>query len=507
MKIITFTNEKKESYRLAILIKEEYVDKFPIRDYYVTPLLLEQGIKTSDIICIGLRYFNNSTPKTKCIEWFKNNMLPYLKAYNIKAIGVADSKYFEFITGNKSSEFIKSYCKSNFDTYINVIPFISYKAINYNVHMALRLTESLKSTRAALADLPPSCNARVVKNQYYPSTTEEIESSLDNLLNYELLAVDLETFSLDHRYAGIGTIAFSSDEDSCIAFKVQYQSQGERTVNPVVYGLLRKFFDNYEGKLLFHRGSYDIKILIFELFMEYDEDYKGMVYGLSKFESIEDTMLMTYVCTNNTVQNVLNLKDNTLEFAGNYAIDMNDITKHEPKSVLTYNGRDTCNTVYLYNKYKDKLIVEKQTTAYQILKDFILVGVQLEIRGFPIDIEYSKALYEDVKREIEYIEKSILNSKLLQKYLVHRHLQEIWEYNLSVTKKVANTSTYPKPTFNVNSDTQLADFIHNYLGVEVVEFTKTGSPSMTINTLTELKHKLEKEYDDRRAKGVNRDSK
>lgn len=493
MEAITFEEGATAPFKLVILIKEKHLDKAHLKNHYIDPLVRNMGMKAKDIVCVGLRYINNKALKDTSLDWFENNLIPILNKTEAKAIAIADSNYFYYITGNKSSSYIKSYCKSVFKQLkVSCVPIINYAAINHNIAMASKLTESLKVIPNAISGLPSDLGTRVVRYQYYPDDIHAIAEYLDTLLGLPEIAVDLETFGLDHREAGIGTISFSPDEDTCIAFKVQYQTLGERDTDLNIYIALRDFFVSYKGVLLFHRGSYDIKILVYELFMSHDEDYEGMVYGLKQFENIEDTMLMTYVCTNNTIQNVLNLKDNTLEFAGNYAIEVEDITIHEPSLVLEYNGRDTSNTMYLYYKYLDKLARENLSASYTILKDFILVGVQLEIRGFPMSIEHSKQLYEEVSTAMVEIEELILGTNIVKGYLEQLHKNNVWNYNLESKTRIVHVDTYPRPEFNINSDSQLGSLIHEHLGVDVVNTTDTGLPSMTTDSLIEMSHSLQK---------------
>jgi len=495
MEIITFNEDAKAPFKLAIMIKESSLQLEMMQHYYL-PLLKNQGLSEDDIICIGLRYINDKAPKKESINWFINNVVVLLKKLKVRAIAIADSKYFQYVTGHTQSKYINSFCKAQIGDMkgINVIPYINYRAIGHNASMSNKLILSVESTKDAIAGLPSNIGTRIVKNQYYPDNPKDITEALNAMLAYPILAVDIEAFSVNHREAGIGTICFSPNEDTCIGFSIQYQSKGERNDNPIVYSLLKNFFELYTGKLIFHRGQYDIKVLVYELFMSSEDDYTGLVHGLKQFDNIEDTMLMTYVCTNNTVQNVLNLKDNTMEFSGNYAIDIKNIMNYEPSVVLEYNGRDTCNTFYLYNKLLSQ-VENDFYDAYRILLDYILVGVQLEIRGIPLNIDVCKDLYETIDNEIKTLITDIRESNLVLEYVTERHIHTVFEKNLNSTNKVFHVNSYPIEEFNPNSDTQTADLIHNYVGIEPIDLTPTGLPAMGIDTLNKLKHKVKHQPD------------
>jgi len=489
MEAITFLPKAKAPFKLAILIKESSLDKRELQKHYMNNLK-KKGIKLEDVVCIGLRYVNNKALKKPSLQWIKNNLVVLLNSLEVKAIAIADATYFEYITGNTQSKYIKSFCKPIIEglEHINCVPLINYRAISHNSSMLSKMLLSLESIPDAMSGLPSSLGTRNIKNQFYPEYPKDIEEALNDLLKIDRLAVDLETFSLDHRIAGIGTISFSPDEDTCIAFKVQYQTKGERVSNFQIYVLLKNFFENYQGTLEFHRGQYDIKVMVYELFMRGASDWEGLVHGLDQFKNIDDSMLMTYVCTNNTVQNTLNLKDNTLDFAGNYAIDIKDITLHEPDIVLEYNGRDTCNTVHLIDKYKDRIVAEGLQESYEILLGFIRTGVELEIRGLPMNMDVCIDLYETIGEEIQNIIDSICNSNAIVHYVNLRHSEVVYQKNLSTPSKIYHVNTYPKEPFNPGSDIQVADLIHEHIGLEVLDTTPTGLPAMGVDSLVKLKH-------------------
>ena len=498
MQYMTF-NEGDVPFKLCILIKESSLEgkKKLIKIHYIDPLK-KLGINPEDIVVIGLRYIDGKALKKTSLEWINNNLVSDIQDSGVKAVAVADTTYFEYLTNNKASKYIQAFCKSSIDGLegMNIVPIINYKATAFNNALKIKSELALKVIPDAVSSFPTKGTARQVKNQYYPNTLGDIRDGLNSLLEADELSVDIEAFSLEHTEAGIGTISFSVDQDTCLAFKVQYRSLGKRELVPPVYKLLKQFFIDYRGTMFFHRGSYDIKILIYELFMDYDSDYEGMVQGIKCFQNIEDTMLMVYVCTNNTVQNTLNLKDNTMEFAGNYAIDIKDISIHEPDVVLEYNGRDTCNTMYLYDKYIDKIHRENLMEAYLVLRDFILVGIQLELRGFPMSMTHSKALHKEIGAKIQALIASITGSELVTDYVEEVHKEAVFTYNLESKTRVVHVDTYPRPEFNPGSDTQVAKLIHEHLGVEVLAKTKTGLPSLTTDALIELRHHLQRDIDE-----------
>ena len=134
----------------------------------------------------------------------------------------------------------------------------------------------------------------IIHSEYYPKTNADIQAALDSLHQYPELQCDLEAFSLMFDKAGIGTAGFSWDEHNGIAFLVDYvpyvfpkvideqTHYGQQRDNTEVKQMLYDFFMKYEGKLTYHNGNYDIKILIYELFMDGLLDQAGLIRGINK---------------------------------------------------------------------------------------------------------------------------------------------------------------------------------------------------------------------------------
>ena len=488
MDLVPYKIPPSGNYRVVILIKTP-VDVNSIEKHYVNDLH-KYGVKDSEILIVG---FEPQGSKKDTIGWLKNNLDIILSKSKCKMLMVCDSKMYEYITDVKASKGHCSYDKSVIFKYeVNCVPVISYKAINFNPQLAKKLSDSMNSLDIAIHSLPKSINVRSIKDVQYPTKRSDIFKCLRELLSAENLAIDIETFGLDHLNAGIGTISFSKHKNHAIAFCVDYQKLGERINNTGIKSLLKWFFQKCKAKFYFHRGQYDLKILIYELFMEQQPgNYTGFVEGMRAFKNFNDTLILTYVCTNNTTQNTLNLKDNTIEFSGNYAIDIKDITKHEPKVVLEYNARDTCNTMYLWEKYADTMYKENQVKAYEVLRNTVLPLVQADIHGLHISKRKAVSLEKKVRKEIEEINNEIKSLNCVKEFREQNARQKVWEYNLKSKSKIKQYKG-ELAEFNPNSSTQVSKLLHDYLGIEVLDRTKKGQPSVTVDSLLALKHHLSK---------------
>ena len=494
MELHTFTSPPNRKYRIVMLLGQD-INEVALRKYYIEPLEEEYGIDPKDVLAVG---YSIKSGKAANVEWLSNNLPTVLKSAKAKVLLVLDSKLFEYITGKKSSKFQCSYTQSTiFEVNINTTPIINYKAVKYNVSLGDRLTTGLGAVKLALSNLPTTVSVRNIKHVNYPINKLDIYKQLFALIDCPILSVDIEAFGLSHLTAGIGTIAFSPDIDSAIAFSVCYTKTGIRDKRGYTHKILKAFFKAYKGKTLFHRAQYDVMILIYELFMEGDpSNWIGFVEGTKAFSNIEDSMLMLYCCTNNTNQNTLNLKDNTIAFAGNYAIDIRDIKLHDPMVVLEYNARDTVNALWLYHKYKDQLEAENSTAAYRVLVEAVVPLVQAEIHGIHIDKQEADKLDRDIGRKIQRLISRITKSALVKEYRKYATLEAIWEYNLKGKTKVIDSNNFPLVEFNPNSGTQVAKLIHTFNEIEVLDKTKKGSPSMTVDSLVKLKHHIKREMEE-----------
>ena len=112
------------------------------------------------------------------------------------------------------------------------------------------------------------------------------------------------------------------------------------TITPEIRKLFRDFFNNYKGTLVGHNIKFDFKAMIHDFYMcDKLSDTHAMLEGLDALtRDYECTHIMAY-CVNNSTHKVSNsLKDLSVAFMGDYAIDVKDITTAETKDLLHYNG-------------------------------------------------------------------------------------------------------------------------------------------------------------------------
>jgi DNA polymerase-1 len=318
----------------------------------------------------------------------------------------------------------------------------------------------------------------IIKYCEYPHELEDIKKTLLSIFNKPTLTCDIETTSLDIARAKITTIAFAWSEHEGVAFCVS-RDQDLFDVQAIKH-LLKEFFTAYTGALIYHNASYDICILIRELFTDQLEGVQVMT------RSIHDTKLIAYLATNNTSINNLGLKELAKEFTGNYAVDFKDPAGIETSDLLEYNLIDTLATYWVFNKYYPKLEIDNQL---QIYKELFLPSlkniIHMQLNGLPMDMNQ----IQKTKQELEQIRNHYLNilsnSQIIKDYEWQLCREACIEKNKKLKQKVVSISDFNNK-FNPNSGKQIAGLLYGKLKLPILNKTDKGNPSTDKETLESL---------------------
>lgn len=497
----------------AILIKNSSFFTDEITKYYVNPLS-QQGINKNNLIAITLEYNSKKSTAAERKEYL-NILLPEITRLNITTLYVADSEYFKTLTKQIKADIHIGYtlkCAIKGYEHLDIILGVNYQAITYNPALSDKLNLSLKTLTTHLTGVYQDPGINIIKYQSYPNTIQDIKLALDSLYQYPKITLDIEGFSLKFYKCGIGTISFAWNEHEGIAFACDYKETepreielydekdkeyklctvyGEQQDNREVKQLIKEFLINYQGNIIYHNGNFDMKVLIYELWMKDLADYKGMHEGISILGSkFEDTKVIAYLATNNTVKNDLKLKSLAQPFAGNYAQDGEDIKnilRIPLASLLTYNLVDCLSTWYVYKTYLLKMIQDKQLDVYiDIFKPSVILLLQVELVGMPIDPgkvqEAKEHLTSIVNEHNDYLQ----NSYVIKEFHYQQLLARVAADNLKLKKKVRVIEDLAHIKFNPNSDDQLQRLIYDHLGYPVIDTTDSGAPAVGAKTLEKL---------------------
>lgn len=511
MRYLTFGTSEKDTYKYALLIKETNFREASIRSEYLLPLQ-ERGIDIEEVVAFPLKYSDRGKCTLAQAKQYLTQLVPILVSIKVDLIYCADSVYFKALTKETKAEVHLEYVlKGKFpqtDT-MDIIYGVNYGSIFYNPLNAEKLTRSLDTwVNYVVNNTSNILGNDVIRYAEYPDTVDAIAKALDKLHEYPELACDIETFSLKHWLAGIGTCAFAWSKHEGIAFCCDYEEDvttkgmyGKQIVNKAVRNLLLDFFLDYEGTLVWHNGNFDIKVIIYVLWMDHIQDRKNMLLGVDCMtRHFDDTKLMAYVSLNSCAGNDLTLKTLAHEFAGNYAQDeIKDIRKIPKTDLLEYNLIDACCTLYCKAKYSALVDAEDQREVYEgIFKESAVGFLEIELTGMPVNMERVNEVDISLKATIEAITERIYKHTAVQK--VTNILNEIrtdkdFEKRKEKAKKPEGIKRIPRDKpFNPASGNQISYLLYSYLGMPVIEKTDTGSPATDADTLKKLlNHTIDEE--------------
>jgi DNA polymerase-1 len=505
-------------YPVALLFKPGAFNKNDLVRYYVEPLIT-LGIAATDLVAFTLDVQGKkvTAPVAKA---YLENLLPALDSLGTKYLYVCDSEYFKVMTKAKQADPNIGYalpCTIKGYEHMTVVLGVNYQQLIYDPRVQDKLDLTLTALGTAVTGTYMAPGTGIIHEAVYPEGSRSIREALEALMEYPTLTCDIESFSLRFWDAGIGTIAFAPDRHRGVAFPVDYQphkiicpeaerreGHGRYVPNLEVRSHLKWFFENYQGKLIFHNANYDVKVIVYVLWMQSLLDTKGLLDGLEIMcRNIEDTKIIAYLATNSTAGNVLRLKALAQEFAGNWAVDeIADIRMTPLPQLLQYNLVDCLSTWYVYTKYRPIMVADQQEELYAgLMLSSMRLIVQIELTGMPMSkrkIAEGKAKLEALRDKYEVI---IRAHPLVDKYETLA-TDFKWEKDFEDRKakaknpdkiKPKDRATFPRHVFNPNSGDQVRDIVYDstMMDMPILDLTDSGQAATGADTLEKLLHHTE----------------
>ena len=498
-----------DQYPVALLIKDVAFKQQDILSTYVAPLE-QQGLARDSVVALTLAYEKGKAP-VQLIKDALNEILPALASLGTTYLYVADSAYFKVLTRQGKAEPHWGYvlpCAIKGYEHMQVVLGLNHQALIYNPDLQAKLDLSLNTLASVVQGMYQPIGTDIIHSAQYPKSTREIQETLQKLHQYSVLTCDIETFSLHFNEAGIGTIAFAWDEHNGVAFACDYHAYDQRNEfgeygcffpNTAVRKLLRNFFETYQGKLIWHNATYDVKVIVATLWMEHLLDTPGLLQGLETMtRSFEDTKIIAYLATNSTAGNVLGLKALAHEFAGNWAKEeINDIRRIPLLDLLQYNIVDTLSTWFVHKKYYPIMVQDKQEELYHsLMKPSLKTIIQIELTGMPMEaskVQEAKAALKEEQGKHLYV---IHSSPIIQTF--NKTLQRMkWGKDYEGRKAKAKNpekimpkaiEAFADEAFNPNSGPQLQHLLYTQLDLPVLDYTDTKLPATGGETIEKLTH-------------------
>ena len=289
-----------------------------------------------------------------------------------------------------------------------------------------------------------------------------------------MLAADIETTGLDLE-AEIVSIAFAWTKHDGIAIDL--------SINGIYY--LKQFLETYKGKLLFHNGLFDAKLLIRSLWMKHAADHKGMMEGLQYFKDFDDTMIMAYLAKNATTKVSLRLKEVALEYVGNYAIEIQDIAKYTKAEILRYNLIDALATFYLWEKY----YAEASSRPYlEIFQPSLYPLIKMMLVGLPMNVDRVHEVHQILAAKEKVLNEQIQENSYVRLFNIQLQKDTCVNANAKLKKLVKPIDDFLDIKFNPSSHPQLAKLLFKTLKLPVLDKTKSGAPATGGDVLKDLEN-------------------
>ena len=482
------------TYETAILIKEAALQPSEIKRFYVDPLEAD-GYASENLVVFTLDYQPNNKAPVGHIKKYLEQLLPALKKLQTKHVYCADSNYFKVLTKNTKAEAQLGYmlpCAIPGYEDIQITLGINYQALTYNPAVADKLDLSINTLASSLKGTYKALGNDILKWAYYPVTESEIDKAFAEIMKWDEVAIDLETFSLHPFKAGIGTISFSKDITGGIGMRcdlIQQNGENVRIFDPFFRHKLRKFFEAYNGKVVYHHGGYDIKVLIYNLYMSDPLDNAGLLEGLEVLtKNIDDTKLIAYLATNSTAGNELGLKTLAHEFAGNWAKDdINNIMAIPLPELLQYNVIDTMSTMYVKEKYYPIMVRDGQLKIYkeQFLPSLKTI-LQIELTGMPMIPEKIKEARQKLEAGLNAAIQLMRGTRFVKQAEKIIQTNAMVAANAKLKTKQHPLEHFSHIQFNPGSNQQVAILLYDVMQLPVIERTKTKQPSSASDTIDKL---------------------
>ena len=508
MQHITYSDSG--NYPIAILIKSSAFSVHDIERAYSNPLEA-MGVNKDHITACSLPYTSKGKAPVTFIKEQLEDILLALNDVNTRYIYCADANYFKTLTKKQKADPHLGYvlpCALQGYEHMQVILGVNYRSLMYNPQNEPKLKLSLDTLVGAINGSHVDLGTNIIHYEAYPQNNSDIINWLTRLLEYEELTCDIETFSLKHNLAGVATIGFAWSENTGIAFPCDYacsllsseltEDYGWFKKNVPIRTALKKFFEQYKGKLIFHSCTFDIKNLIYSLWMEHPLDTVGLLKGLHiLFRDTEDTKILAYLCTNTTAGNKLSLKELAHSFAGNWAqADIKDIRKIPLSDLLQYNLVDCLSTFHVYNKYRPMLFTENQEDIYfSLMMPSQKTITQMELTGLPLNANEVARARKGLE-EIVAVHQTVLdNTPIVALATTELRKREMAAANSKLKVKQHPLSHFDYVVLNPNSSQQLQVLLYELMLLPVIDLTDTKLPATGAKTLAKLRnHTTDPDY-------------
>ena len=288
------------------------------------------------------------------------------------------------------------------------------------------------------------------KNYFLVDNEEDIKKWLDEAEENGELAIDTETTSVDPHQAKLVGISISTKIGKACYIPINHEN-GKNLKEENVLKIIKPTLEDKSIKKIGQNIKFDYTIFF----------HRGI-----KMNSLEDTMLMSYVLDagknrhNMNTLSEIHLGHNPITFkdlvgTGKKQINFSQVEIEKAKK---YSAEDADITLRLYKLFLKNLKSENLVNIYEIFeKPLIKILAQMEINGIKVDEKFLKKLSDKFQIKIDLLEKEIFKTS--------------------------------KKKFNIASTKQLGEIMYNELKISSLKRTKKGSFATSASVLEDLAFK------------------
>ena len=353
-----------------------------------------------------------------------------------------------------------------------------YQYLSYS-QKALYLQKALISLEDSVVPIETFIRTGVWKHsvterkKFYPTNDAEVRKAFRYLLKQKILGADIETTSLKFYAAKMVSISFAVSETSGITFHVK-KCKFEK--------YLKSFFTKFKGKIVWHGGSYDTKVLAY---LYFGGDAREL------FRTYEDTSIIHYLCTNSPERFERDLGTLSAQLCGEYKLTKKEITNMmdvDPDKVCDYNLDDSRGTLWLYHQWLPKLAT---VDLYDRYKKWQWMLVQTELNGMPFDPVIKEEVRAEIAKLVKQSTNALMSLPAVRETMFILRMAKVRKYNAEHVKQKTEDD-FPLE-FNPGSGAQVAILLYDVLGLTCPKKTKKGNPATDTKTMTKLANLLDDE--------------
>lgn len=351
----------------------------------------------------------------------------------------------------------------------NHLPHIHYRYDSKALFLAIELEQLEKAIIKLIHFLEHGSFpvTQIPRKGFYPRTKEEVIKAFQYLHKYPVLGSDIEATSLKFYKAKLVSISFAFSESKGFTFHVKRCD---------FLAELKKFFETYKGRIVWHNGAYDVKALAFMLFKS---DSRVL------YRTFEDTKFLHFMCTNSPERPSRALGDLAHDLCGSYKLTKAEITNMmnvDVDKVCRYNLDDARATWWLYHIYRSKIYSEY---FYEKMKRWQWALTQMELTGVPYRVADLNAATKKVLTKLAELTQQLNSHEFVEKTMDIVQCYDMEKYN---STHVGDKELWeiPRKDFNPNSPKHMKLLFESVLGVVSPLNTPKGNPSYGVKAFPHL---------------------